>query len=193
MKALIISSIFLMLGCAQLRAEDCSEKFRVGEFGVPQSDSIVASGKLYGPEFVAVYMEKQRVEDAPEVCRYVYAFDVFRLTLDRREDFFYAGCYGDINGDGARDYVLLLTSAGDERRTQLKAFIHTGDGYRVVSLGQGGVIDSGYIPRCIRRPPDGIFHFLEDGEVKVVGDLITYGWYTYFWENDDLREILTSD
>jgi hypothetical protein len=34
---------------------------------------------------------------------------------------------------------------------------------------------------------------LEEQTYKVTGDLIRYGWYTYFWEGNGLREILTSD
>ena len=137
-------------------------------------------------------MKKQTVEESPEVCRFVYAFDVFQLTQDKAADSLYAGCYGDFNADGARDYVLLLASAGDRKKTRLEVFIHTHDGYRAISLGQGDVGD-GYIPRCIRRPRNGVFHGLEDEVYQVIGDVVTYGWYSYFWEKDGFREILTSD
>jgi len=193
MNAFVAISIFSLLSSAPLWAEDCSRKFPSGEFGIPQSDPIAASGKLFAEGLIPLYMEKQRIEETPEVCRDVYAFDVFRLTLEKKKDYLYAGCYGDFNHDGVRDYVLLFASAPDRKKTQLKAFIHTGDGYRAISLGQGGVMDDGHIPYCIRRPSNGIFRGLEGQEYKVPGDLVTYGWFTYFWENNDLREILTSD
>jgi hypothetical protein len=192
MQRLAISSVLLVVTCGCLRAEDCSKKFTIGEFGIPQADAAVVSGKLFPQGFVPVYMKKQKVEETPEVCRYVYAFDVFQLTPDKEADVLYAGCYGDFNADGARDYVLLLASAADRKKTELVAFVHTRDGYRAMPLGQG-VIDDGYIPRCIRRPQDGVFHALEAQEFHVVGDVITYGWYSYLWEKDGFREILTSD
>jgi hypothetical protein len=193
MKTLIISLTFLMMFCADLRAVDCSNKFPIGEFGIQQSDPIVASGKLFGEGFTPVYMEKRKVEQTPEVCRYVYARDVFRLTLDEDNDFLYAGCYGDLKGDGARDYVLLLASGANRKKTQLMAFIPRANGYRAIPLGKGGEIGNGFIPQCIRRPSSGVFEGLEGQRFNVVGDLVRYGWYTYFWEKNDLREILTSD
>ena len=191
-KTLIIGLTFLVMSCADLRAEDCSKKFPIGEYGIPQSDPVVSSGKLFGEGFTPVYMEKQKVEQAADVCRYVYATDVFRLTLDKGKDFLYAGCYGDLKGEGARDYVLLLASGTDRKRTQLVTFIHQKNGYRAALLGKGDVIGNGFIPQCIRRPSGGVFEGLEGQKFHVVGDLIRYGWYTYFWEKNNLREIVTS-
>ena len=194
MKKVIICCIFFLLASSgYLHAEDCTKKFTIGEYGIPQSDSVVASGLPYGKQYEPVYMEKREVQDTPELCAYVYTFDVFQLKLKREGRFLLAGCYGDFNGDGKRDYALLLRNISDET-IQLRVFIHEPDGYRVMPIQKPAALkDESPIPICIRKPPDGIFVGLEEQKYKVTGDLIHYGWYTYFWEGNSLREILTSD
>jgi hypothetical protein len=193
MKTVIISCIFLLASSNYLRAEDCGKQFTIGEFGIPQSDPVVASGLPYGKQYEPVYMEKREVQEQPEVCHDVYAFDVFQLRLNREDSFLLAACYGDLNSDGKRDYALLLRNFADET-IELRVFIHTPDGYRVIPVQKPVASkDEPYIPHCIRKPPDGMFVGLEDQTYKVTGDLIRYGWYTYFWEGNGLREILTSD
>jgi len=90
MKTVIISCIFLLASRSYLQAEDCTKKFMIGEFGIPQSDSVVASGLPYGKQYKPVYMEKREVQEKPEVCPYVYAFDVFQLKLTREDRFLLA-------------------------------------------------------------------------------------------------------
>jgi hypothetical protein len=193
MKRVIISCIFVLACRSYLHAEDCAKQFTIGEFGIPQSDSVVASGLPYGKQYEPVYMEKREVQEQPEVCPDVYASDVFQLKLTREDRFLLAACYGDLNSDGKRDYALLLRNIADGT-IQLRIFIHTPGGYRVIPVQKPVAFkDEPYIPQCIRKPLDGIFVGLEQETYKVTGDLIRYGWYTYFWEGNGLREILTSD
>ncbi len=192
MRRVAVSWLLLLVSCAALRAEDCTKKFVVGEFGIPQAEAAAIAAKYLPQGFIPLYMNKQKVEETPEVCRFVYSFDVFKVTPDKSAGSLNAGCYGDFNADGARDYVLLLASTADRTKTRLEAFVHTQDGYRAISIVQGAS-EEGYIPRCIRKPRNGIFKGLEGAEFHVLGDGITYGWYTYFWEKDGFREILTSD
>jgi hypothetical protein len=193
MKTVIISCIFLLASRSYLQAEDCTKQFAIGEFGIPQSDSVVVSDLPYGKQYDPVYMEKREVQEKPEVCPYVYAFDVFQLKLTREDRFLLAACYGDVNSDGKRDYAVLLRNIAEES-IELRVFIHTPDGYRVIPVQKPVAFkDEPYIPHCIRKPSDGIFIGLEEQKYKVTGDLIRYGWYTYFWEGNGLREILTSD
>ncbi len=193
MKTVIISCAIVLASSGYLHAEDCTKKFMIGEYGIPQSDSVVASGLPHGKQYEPVYMEKREVQDTPELCAYVYTFDVFQLKLKREGRFLLAGCYGDFNGDGKRDYALLLRNIADET-IQLRVLIQAPDGYRVMPIQKPVVFkDDHPMPSCIRKPPDGIFIGLEEQKYKVTGDLIHYGWYTYFWEGNGLREILTSD
>ncbi|MCI0428813.1 MAG: hypothetical protein L0Z46_12435 [Nitrospiraceae bacterium] len=193
MKIVVISCIFLLASSSYLHAEDCAKQFLIGEFGIPQSDSVVAAGLPYGKQYEPVYMEKREVQEKPEVCPDVYASDVFQLKLTREDRFLLAACYGDLNSDGKRDYALLLRNIADEM-IQLRIFIHAPGGYRVIPVQKPVTFKDGpYIPQCIRKPSDGIFVGLEEEKYKVTGDLIRYGWYTYFWEGNGLREILTSD
>lgn len=181
MKTVIICCAILLISCGYSQAEDCTKGFPVGEYGIPQSDSIVASGSLYGNEFEPVYMKKQRVdEEGPDACRYVYTFDIFRLKLKKEEGFLFAGCWGDFNGDGKRDYALLLRSIADQK-IQLRVFIQSINDYRVVPIWNPVDFNDDHpIPICIRKPSDGTFIGIWKEKYKVIGDLINYGWYTYF-------------
>lgn len=193
MKRTLIIGIILLLRCGYSHAEDCTKKFRIGEFGIPQSDPVIKSGVLYGREFEPVYMEKQKVNAEPDVCRYVYAFDVFRLTLKKEKRFLIAGCYGDLNGDNKRDYVLLLRNASDQR-IRLQVFVRLATGYRVIPVQEPRDFAVELpIPMCERKPSNGIFIGLEEQKYKVSGDILHYGWYSYFWEGNGLKEIITSD
>jgi hypothetical protein len=193
MKTVIISCLFLLASSGALHAADCTQKFTIGEYGIPQSDSAITSGLPYGKQYEPLYMEKRAIQEKPEVCPYVYAFDVFQLKRKRQPKLLLAGCYGDVNSDGKRDYALLLRNIADDT-VQLRVFIHTPDGYRVILVQKPVAFeDDQYIPHCIRKPPNGLFIGLEEQRYHVAGDLIGYGWSTYFWEGNGLREILTSD
>jgi hypothetical protein len=192
-KKVVISCIVLLASSSYLHAKDCTKQFTVGEYGIPQSDSVATSDLPYGKQYKPVYMEKREVHEKPEDCPYVYAFDVFQLRLKRQDRFLLAGCYGDLNSDRKRDYALLLRNIADDT-IQLHVFIHTPDGYRDIRIQKPVPFkDEQYIPQCIRKPSDGIFVGLEEQKYKVTGDLVRYGWYTYFWEENSLKEILTSD
>jgi len=193
MKRAAIIGFVLLLRCACSHAEDCAAKFRIGEFGIPQSDPVIASGALYGTESEPVYMEKKAVTETPEVCRYVYAFDVFRPTLDKDERFLIAGCYGDFNGDNKRDYVLMLRSASDQK-IRLQVYIWSIAGYQAIPVQGARQFDAELpIPMCERMPKNRIFVGLENQQFTVKGDVLHYGVYSYFWEGNGLRGILTSD
>lgn len=74
-----------------------------------------------------------------------------------------AGCYGDFNGDGRRDYALLLQGAGAEV---------------IPPLWPG--------PYCRNKPPNGQYKAFESS-VRVVGDVIQVGWYGYYWLPKTMR------
>ena len=193
MKKVVITCIILLASSSYLHAEDCTKQFTIGEYGIPQSDSVAASDLPIGKQYKPVYMEKRQVNENSEDCPYVYPFDVFQLQLKRHDTFLLAGCYGDLNSDGKRDYALLLRNIADDT-TQLHVFIHTPNGYQVTPIQEPvAFADEQYIPQCMRKPVDGIFVGLEEQKYKVIGDLVRYGWYTYFWEGKSLKEILTAD
>jgi hypothetical protein len=189
----VITCIVFLASSSYLHAEDCTKQFTIGEYGIPQSDSVATSNLPIGKQHKPVYMEKRDVQEKPEDCTDVYPSDVFQLQLKRHDTYLLAGCYGDVNSDGKRDYVLLLRNIPDDT-IQLHVFIHTPDGYRDIPIRQPVALKDGQsIPQCIGKPADGIFVGLEEQKYNVTGDLVRYGWYTYFWEGNNLKEILTSD
>lgn len=193
MKEVVFICIVLLGSNNYLHAEDCTKQFPIGEYGIPQTDFVAVSDLPNGKQYKSVYMEKREVHEKPEDCPYVYPSDVFHLQLKKYDKFLLAGCYGDLNSDGKRDYALLLRNIVDDT-IQLRVFIHTPDGYRDIPIRKSAAFEQEqHIPQCIRKPPDGIFLGLEEQKYKVTGDLVRYGWYTYFWEGDSLKEILTSD
>ena len=87
---------------------NCSDRFQPGSYGVPADETAVRAGALAVSGFAPMYLEKRKVEVSdPAVCRYVTAYDVFRLNPGQGGGLL-AGCYGDFDGDGRRDYALLL-------------------------------------------------------------------------------------
>ena len=157
MKTVIISCLFVLACRSYLHAEDCTKQFTIGEFGIPQSDSVVVSGLPYGKQYEPVYMEKREIQEKPEVCADVYAVDVFQLKRTREDRFLLAACYGDLNSDGNRDYAVLLRNIADGT-IELRAFLHRPDSYRVIPVRKPVALkDEPYIPQCIRKPLDGIF------------------------------------
>jgi hypothetical protein len=192
-KNVIITCIVLLASINYLHAEECSKQFTIGEYGISQSDAIVTRGLSFGKQYEPMYMEKREIHEQNEHCPDVYPSDVFALHLKRQHTFLFAGCFGDVNSDGKRDYALLLRNDADDT-IQLHVFLHTPDGYRDIPIQKPVALKDGpYIPQCIRKPPNGIFVGLEQQTYKVIGDLVRYGWYTYFWEGNSLKEILTSD
>jgi len=192
-REVVFTCIVLLGSNNYLHAEDCTKQFTIGEYGIPQSDSVAASDLPNGKQYKPVYMEKREVREKPEDCPYVYPSDVFHLQLNKHDKFLFAGCYGDLNNDGKRDYALLLRNIADDT-IQLRVFIRTPDGYRGIPIRNPAAFEQEqHIPRCIRKPLDGIVIGVEQETYNVTGDLVQYGWYTYFWEGNGLKEILTSD
>ncbi len=113
-------------------ATDCAQHFAPGAYGVPATDPAVRAVLLTVPGFRPIYLEKQIVEETdPAVCDYVTSYDVFRLSY-REPRPLLAGCYGDFNGDGRRDYALLLQGAGGEVIPHV--FVAVPPRYRVFAL-----------------------------------------------------------
>ncbi len=184
------------------QAVDCSQRFPLGSFALTSAQAALVAGKVTG--FSPVYILKKSVEvnssGAGDPCEFVYGFDVFEFTDEQRPDALVAGCSGDFDGDGARDYVILLTRRADRVKVAY-AFLTRGGTFEVIELGLYGEPPAWSGPYCSPRPRAGIFEgpdFEGSGErvrVRVVGDLITMGWSTYYWRPDLKRfdAILTTD
>ncbi len=165
---------------------DCSERFQAGSYGVPVDEPAVRAGALAVSGFAPMYLEKRRVEVSdPAVCRYVTAYDVFRLTADQGSGLL-AGCYGDFDGDGQRDYALLLREVGGTK-VIAHVFLARTPRYLVFALGRitdpyGFNEDPSLWPGpfCKRKPRSGRYRAL-DSEIRVFGDVIQVGWYAYYW------------
>ncbi len=126
---------------------------------------------------------------ADDPCEFVYGFDVFEFTDEQRPGALVAGCRGDFDGDGAPDYVVLLRRRTDGVKVAY-ALLSRGGTFEVIELGLYGEPPAWSGPYCSPRPRTGIFEgpdFQGRGErvrVRVVGDLITVGWSTYYWRPD---------
>ena len=101
---------------------------------------------------------------------------------------------------GAPDYVVLLRRRSDGVKVAY-VFLSRRGTFEVIELGLYGEPPAWSGPYCSPRPRTGIFEgpdFQGRGErvrVRVVGDLITVGWSTYYWRPDLKRfdTILTTD
>jgi len=188
-------AVFLTLGVGLMVANtldlanasvDCAERFRAGSYGVPVDELAVRTGALTVTGFAPMYLEKHNVAVSDPVdCRYATAYDVFRLIPGQRSRLL-AGCYGDFDGDGRRDYALLLKEVGG-RKVAAYAFLSRPQRYLAIPLG--GVSDPyGFNqdptkwpgPFCKRRPGNGRYKALGD-EIAVFGDIIQVGWYAHYW------------
>jgi hypothetical protein len=194
MKRVFFTCLALLASSSYVHAEDCSQKFKLGEYGLPQSDAVAASKLHDEKRYTPVYMEKRAFHEKSELCRMVSTLDVFQLHLKKQNTFLLAGCHADFNSDGKRDYALLLRNIADDT-IQLHVFIHATDGYRDIPLQTPKALQDFEqpIPVCIRKPPDGIFHGFDQDTFAVTGDLVSYGWYAYYWEGNGLKEIITTD
>lgn len=165
---------------------NCSERFQPGSYGVPVDEPAVRSGALAVSGFAPIYLEERKVEVSRSAdCRYVTAYDVFRLTPVQSGGLL-AGCYGDFDGDGRRDYALLLREVGG---TNVKAYVFLARSPRYIAVALGRVTDPyGFNedpslwpgPFCYRKPENGTYKALES-EIRVFGDVIQVGWYAYYW------------
>ncbi len=183
----------LLLAPGATATMDCAQRFAPGAYGVPVIDPVVRAGLLTVAGFQPIYLEKHSVleETDPSLCDYVTAYDVFRLSY-REPRPLLAGCYGDFNGDGRRDYALLLQREGGEVIPHV--FVAAPPRYRVFALpkvtdpygfNEDRTLWPG--PFCQKKPADGQYKFLESGSVHVVGDVIQVGWYGYYWSPDTMR------
>ncbi len=137
-----------------------------------------------------------------DACEEVYAGDVFEIVAETTAPGgLVAGCAGDFLGRGARDFAILLRRTGDGRYVP-HVFLARGLTFEVVALEAHATEDSGWFgPFCQPKPQDGIFRAPDfegtgrGAEVPVVGDLITVGWWTYYWRPDLERfgAVLTTD
>lgn len=177
-------------------AVDCSEKFPVGRYALARQDAVPLAGTVSG--FLPVYLRKKpvhmRASGMEDPCQYVYGFDVFEFTDAQQPGALVAGCAGDFDGDGVRDYAVLLRRARDGAMLA-HVFLARGDGFQVFELAPPANPSDWTGPFCTARPPSGIFEFLEGGKLHVSGDLVTLGWYTYYWRSDLRRFdwVLTTD
>ncbi len=173
------------------QAVDCSQRFPLGAFALTPAEAALVAGKVTG--FSPIRVLKKPVEvtssGADDPCEFVYGFDVFEFTDEQRPGALVAGCRGDFDGDGAPDYVVLLRRRTDGVKVAY-AFLSRGGTFEVIELGLYGEPPAWSGPYCSPRPRTGIFEgpdFQGRGErvrVRVVGDLITVGWSTYYWRPD---------
>jgi hypothetical protein len=184
-------------------AVDCSERFPVGLFALTQKDAALLRGRLSG--FSVVHILKKplpmRSSGSEDPCELVYGLDVFELTPATTPGALVAGCAGDFDGNGSRDYVVLLRRDTD-RRYVPRVFLARDRTFDVVDLAWSATDDSAWFgPFCQAKPQAGTFQAPdlegtgERARIPVVGDLFTVGWWTYYWRPDLGRfdAILTTD
>jgi hypothetical protein len=182
---------------------DCSERFPVGSFALTQAEAAPLVNGMSGFTIVHILKRSLPMEESEsaDACEFVYAGDVFQFAAETMPGALVAGCAGDFQGRGARDFVVLLKRAGDARYIP-HVFLRRGPTFEVVELEAYARDDSGWFgPFCQPKPPNGIFRppdFEGTGrtaEIPVVGDLITVGWWTYYWRPDVGRfgAVLTTD
>jgi hypothetical protein len=183
-------------------AVDCSDKFPVESFALTRNDAapLVATVNGFSPVYISKKPLLMKSSGAADPCEFVYGFDVFEFTDERHAGALVAGCSGDFDGDGERDYVVLLRRDTDAVRLAY-VFLTRGGTFHVIELGLYGDPPAWSGPYCSPRPRSGIFQAPDfegtgGGEkVRVFGDLITMGWSTYYWRPDLKRfdSILTTD
>jgi len=107
---------------------------------------------------------------------------------------------GDFDGDGQADFVVLLRRHTDGVKLAY-VFLARGGAFEARALGQYGEAPAWQGPFCSPKPATGIFEAPDfegrgvGARVRVVGDLVTMGWFTYYWRPDVGRfdAILTTD
>lgn len=182
---------------------DCSERFPVGVFALTEQQAAPLIGQLRGLSLVYILKKllPMKASGAEDPCELVYGVDVFEFAAAKTPGTLVAGCTGDFRGNGARDYVVLLRRNVDGRYVP-HVFLARARTFDIVELEPHATDDSAWFgPFCPAKPGGGIFQgpdFEGNGEgvrVPVVGDLITVGWWTYYWRPDLKRfdSILTTD
>lgn len=202
--SVLISSVLISGGLARAGdAVDCSERFPVGRFALSEKEAALLTGKLKG--FSLVHILKKPLpmmsSGAEDPCEFVYGVDVFEFTAGSTPGALVAGCAGDFRGNGSRDYAVLLKSRVDGRYIP-RVFLTRGRGFDIAELAPHATDDSVWFgPFCQVKPHAGVFQSpdfegrRDSVQVPVVGDLITVGWWTYYWRPDRKRfdAILTTD
>jgi hypothetical protein len=188
----LIGIVLVVLGIVAPAADagqsvDCMERFPEGRFGIPLSHP--AATKVMRPGFSPLYLVRQAIGSLrPEDCQYVYTGDVFRIAVTLRAGALLAGCIGDFDGDGRLDVALLLKRQSDGLIVPF-VFLSRMAQYEVTEIepitDPDGFAEDQSVwpgPYCIPKPSGGVFKsWVDDDTVKVVGDLFTIGWKTYFW------------
>jgi hypothetical protein len=184
-------------------AVDCSERFPVGAFTLTQKEATLLTAQLSGWSLVHILKKPlpMRSSGSEDPCELVYGFDVFEFTAATTPGALVAGCAGDFRGNGAQDYVVLLRRNVGGRYVP-HVFLTPGPTVDVVELEPHATDASVWFgPFCRPKPPTGSFHAPDfegagsGAQVSVVGDLVTVGWWTYYWRPDLNRfgAILTTD
>lgn len=208
-RALARTCLGLLVGLAAAehgyggQSVDCSERYPVGSFALSETEA----GRLVGgpPGFTLVPLVKKPLPMRPvgfeDPCELVHGSDVLELAAASTPGGLVAGCAGDFQGRGARDYAVLLRRPGAGPYVP-HVFLARGAAFDVVAL-EADASDAArwFGPFCLPKPPTGVFQApdLEGTGVRartsVVGDLFTVGWWTYYWRPDLRRfdRILTSD
>ena len=201
---LITLVVLISVGPARATdAVDCSERFPVGLFALTRSEAALLTGRPSG--FSVVHILKKslpmRSSGSEDPCELVYGFDVFEFTAATTPGALVAGCTGDFKGNGSRDYAVLLRRDTDGRYVP-HVFLARDRTFDVVGLEWHATDDSTWSgPFCQPKPQAGTFQAPDiegTGErvrIPVVGDLVTVGWWTYYWRPDLERfdAILTTD
>src|SRR5512137_934931 len=114
---------------------DCSERFPVGTFAVAQKEAELLAGKVSGFSLVHILRKPlpMTASGHEDPCELVYGFDVFEFTAATTPGALVAGCAGDFQGTGSRDYVVLLRRGGDGRYIP-HVFLARGRTFDVVKL-----------------------------------------------------------
>lgn len=173
--------------------------------GVAQNDPEVIAGKFKVAGWVPVYIGVRTVTETLAGRNETWEEDAF--TSERKADSLLAGCIGDFNGDGAKDYLLVVKRV-ENRDHNMFVFIAQRKGYRVMAMGSDEpfvptdindhrVHNEAYgpqTPECGERPKSGIYQPFEDEPgYRVVGDIVTFSWFSYFWKEGSFEGVLSSD
>src|SRR5262245_211910 len=200
--AAVLVALYAVSGHS-MQPVDCSARYPLGVFALPQKDAARVGGAATG--FTLVHMRKtpllMTASGSEDPCELVYAGDVVELTGAETPDALVAGCAGDFRGQGVRDYVVLLRRLADGHYVP-HVFLARGGAFDVTLLEAHAAEDPAWFgPACVARPWNGLFQAPDfegtgkPAQVTVGGDLITIGWWTYYWRRDlgRFERILTSD
>ncbi|HET7342677.1 MAG TPA: hypothetical protein VFL90_14535 [Methylomirabilota bacterium] len=170
---------------------------------MPPGSPAAASARLPPAGYRLLYLVAQPVSvPSAADCVFVYTGDVFRMVDRPAPAALLAGCLGDFRGDGREDLALLLTRERDGAAVPVVLRARP-PGWDVIELGEvtdpyGFQVDRTAWPGpfCTPKPRSGVLRSEVAGDTAiVVGDLLTVGWRTYFWDPGAGRfdSLLTND